>query len=294
MMTEQGECRVVDVFDDRACGLGEGPLWHPDRQELFWVDIPNQKVMSSGVEGQREHRFDEMVSALALIDADTLLLATETGLHSLAIADWTTERLCDIEAGDPETRSNDGRADPWGGFWIGTMSKSAEEGAGAVYRYYRGELHVLVPSITIPNGICFDHGAKLAYFTDSAAKKTWRIALDDDGWPAAEPELFLDFTEDGTTIDGAIIDQQGHILAAIFDGGAVFRISPDGKIVDRFETQTPRSTCPAFGGKNYTDMFVTTAAIGLANVESDCIVHGTTLRFAGCVIGVAEPVFRTN
>ncbi len=285
----KGKCHVIDIYDDRPCRLGEGVLWHPLRDELFWVDIPDRKVMSNGPAGQREHQFDEMVSALGWIDKDTLLLATESGLYKLTIADWATEKLVDIEADQNRTRSNDGRADPWGGFWIGTMSKSAKKGAGSFYRYYKGELRQLITDITVTNGLCFDRERCFGYFTDSAAKTTWRMTLDVDGWPKGEGEIFLDYSAEGTTVDGAIIDKHGHMLAAIFDGAAVQRISPEGTVVETFETQTPRATCPAFGGPDYRDLFVTTAAVGLDEAGQDAIVHGTTLRFAGCVEGTPEP-----
>ena len=279
------------IFDDRRCGLGEGPLWHPERDELFWVDIPKQKLMARGPDGARERHFDEMISALGWIDRDTLLLASETGLYRLAIADWARTPICPIEADNSATRSNDGRGDPWGGFWVGTMGKKADPEAGAIYRLYRGELRRLVERMTIPNGLCFDRARQIAYYTDSALRKTWRLALDGDGWPVGDPELFLDYSGCVTTIDGAIIDRVGHLWCAIFDGSAVLRISPEGKLVERFDTRTPRTTCPAFGGSDFSDLFVTTAAIGLNARSGDAVPHGTTLCFPGVAHGVAEPRF---
>lgn len=280
------------VFDDRICRLGEGPLWHPERHELFWVDIPAQAVLARGSGGARAHHFDEMVSALGWIDRDTLLLASETGLYSLAISDWSRTLLSPIEAENPLTRSNDGRADPWGGFWIGTMDKKAAERGGAIYRYSHGELRRIAGDITIPNGLCFDRTRGIGYFTDSAQRKTWRIALDEHGWPSAEPELFLDYSGSVTTIDGAIIDRDGHLWCAIFDGSAVLRISPAGELVERLETPTPRATCPGFGGTDYSDIYVTTAAIGLEPRAGDAVAHGSTLCFPGVARGAPEPRVR--
>lgn len=282
---------MLDVFDHRICGLGEGVLWHAEREELFWVDIPERRVLCAGIAGQREHRFEEMVSALGIIDREHLLLASESGLHKLAIADWSRELLVGIEADDADTRSNDGRTDPWGGFWIGTMSKSAQDGAGKIYRYYKGELRVLIDSISIPNGHCFDRQRSLAYLTDSKSRQTWRIPLDDDGWPCGEREIFLDNDASGVTIDGAIVDRHGNLFCAIYNGGAVWKMSPDGEMLEELSANTPLTTCPAFGGPNWSDLFVTTGAIGLDPADADAIQHGVTLRFSGCVEGVNEPIF---
>lgn len=281
-----------EIFDARQCGLGEGPLWHPLRSELFWVDIPNRKVLSRGESGGSEFAFDEMVSALGWIDFQTLLLASETGLYRLKIGEWSRRLIVEVESDLSGNRSNDGRADPWGGFWIGTMGKKAEKESGSFYRYFGGELRLQLPGITVTNGLCFDRARGIGYCTDSAKRKTWRLPLDKKGWLAGEPELFLDFSDEEITIDGAIVDNDGYMLAAVFDGAAVLRFSPEGKLTHRFDTQTPRATCPAFGGRDYTDLMVTTAAVGLEPADADQTAHGSTLRFAGCVRGSPEPRVR--
>ncbi|MEP6333662.1 MAG: SMP-30/gluconolactonase/LRE family protein, partial [Anderseniella sp.] len=125
---------MMEVFDSTPCTLGEGPLWHPERGQLFWFDIIGKTLFCR--EGQTLHqwRFDENVSAAGWVDRDTLLIASETGLFRF---DIETGRQClvqTLEADNAATRSNDGRADPWGGFWIGTMGKNAEPKAGAIYR----------------------------------------------------------------------------------------------------------------------------------------------------------------
>ena len=93
----------------------------------------------------RKHfwQFDEHVSAAGWIDHDRLLIASETRLFSFNLATQAQQTVVALEAKDPRTRSNDGRADPWGGFWIGTMGKQAEAGLGGIYRYYQGTLRPL-------------------------------------------------------------------------------------------------------------------------------------------------------
>ena len=120
------------VFDDRPCELGEGPLWHPERQQLFWFDIIGKRLMTR--DGQEPHSwaFDEHVSAAGWVDRDALLLASETGLWRFDLNTADRSLITPLEADNPVTRSNDGRADPWGGLWIGTMGKEAEPGAGSI------------------------------------------------------------------------------------------------------------------------------------------------------------------
>ena len=132
------------VFDDRPCALGEGPLWHPERKQLFWFDIVGKSLMAQAPDAQISWQFSEHVSAAGWVDRDTLLMASETGLWRFDLANGQKELIVPLEADNPVTRSNDGRADPWGGYWIGTMGKNAEKGAGAIYRFWKGELRQLV------------------------------------------------------------------------------------------------------------------------------------------------------
>ncbi|WP_424833849.1 SMP-30/gluconolactonase/LRE family protein [Ruegeria sp.] len=103
------------------------------------------------------------------MDRDHLLIASETGVSSFNLVSRSEETPCDIEAGDPLTRSNDGRAEAWGGFWAGTMSKSGGAGMGTLNRwrpdhYGGGGLRVLKRKMSTPNSICFDHSRDCAYF----------------------------------------------------------------------------------------------------------------------------------
>ena len=97
-------------------------------------------------------------------DQNSLLIASESALEVFDILTGRTDRIVALEADNPKTRSNDGRADPWGGFWIGTMAKDHEKHAGAIYRYYRGELRKLLPNISISNAICFIWSAEKLQF----------------------------------------------------------------------------------------------------------------------------------
>ena len=92
----------------------------------------------------------------------------------------------------PHTRSNDGRADPWGGFWIGTMGLKAEKEAGSIYRFYQGQLNRLHQELTIPNSICFSPDRKFVYFADTRQEKILEQDLDQiHGWPINEPIYLL-------------------------------------------------------------------------------------------------------
>ncbi len=278
------------VFDDRPCALGEGLLWHPERQQLFWFDILGKRLMTRVGDQASEWVFDEHVSAAGWVDWDTLLMASETGLWRFDLNSAQRDLLCPLEADNPLTRSNDGRADPFGGFWIGTMGFDAEPGAGAIYRYYKGELRTLIPEITISNAICFGPDAKFAYYTDTVTKRIMRWELDGtDGWPIGDAELFLDLTQEGLNPDGAVIDAQGNLWNAQWGRARVAAYTPEGAFLRAVEVAGLHSSCPAFGGEDMTTLFCTTARAGLTDAQiSDEPRNGMTFSVSDVAQGQRE------
>lgn len=251
------------IFDDRRCELGEGALWHPARKQMFWFDILNQKLLSQDLDGPREWRFPELASAAGWVTEDVLLIAGERDLFLFDLESEEIETLCLLEQDNPKNRPNDGRADPFGGFWIGTMGKKAEAGAGAIYRYYRGELRQLFAGLTIPNSISFPAGGAFAHFSDTVTGRVMRVVLDADGWPKGMPETFLDLTSLGLNPDGAVIDAEGVLWLAQWGAGRVAAYAPDGNFLRAVEFDAPHTSCPAFAGPNLSALVVTTAQEGM-------------------------------
>lgn len=255
---------MVEVFDDHCCSLGEGPLWHSDRQSLFWFDIDNQVLFEKGLAGVRKgYRFDRTVSAAGVVDESRLLIASEVDLFVFDLENQSQRRLCELEADDNVTRSNDGRADPYGGFWIGTMGYNAEPNAGAIYRYYKGELRKLYSDITISNSICFSPDRKTAYFTDSVVKVIRRVVLDANGWPTGEASDFIDLGKEEFAPDGSVCDAQGRLWSAQWGASRVAVYSDVGELLQAHAVPTSQPTCPAFGGPDLSTLFVTTAGAHL-------------------------------
>jgi sugar lactone lactonase YvrE len=256
--------RAVRIHDDRACALGEGPLWHPERGQLFWFDIHAGRLMWREGDGPRHWDLGRPASAAGWVDRDRLLVATADSLRLLDLTTGAHEEVCPLEADDPRTRSNDGRADPMGGLWIGTMGREAQPEAGAIHRYYRGELRRLWGGITITNAICFDPEGGWACFADTARGLIWRTHLDRAGWPSGEPWVFLDLSGAGLDPDGAACDSGGDVWIAQWGAGRVVRHGPDGGFREAVALPATNVTCPSFGGADLSTLYVTSAATDLA------------------------------
>lgn len=275
----------MQVYDDTVCTLGEGPLWHPTRKELFWFDILSCRLHRKGQHWQ----FDETVSAAGWVDDDTLLIASRTALSRFTISTGAREIVTPLEADNPVTRSNDGRADPCGGFWIGTMGLDAEPGAGSIWRYYNGTLRTVVENVTITNAICFSPDAAWAYYTDTLTRRIMRVALDGDGWPKGSAEVHVDLTDTPHVADGAVVSADGTLWTAQWGSGRVAGYAPDGSFVRDFAVPGVQSTCPAFGGPDLRTLFVTTAAAGLSQTTFiEQPLNGQTFMQETDITGQAE------
>lgn len=278
-----------DIFDRRRCELGEGAFWHPQRQQFFWFDIVSNVLLSQEGGKPLTWAFEENVSAAGWLSADELLIAGETGLQSLHLVSGKREPVAAFPQ-NPILRSNDGRADPYGGFWIGTMGKRSEQEAGAIWRYWRGEFRMIYEGISIPNAICFDAERSLAYFSDTRLKKIWHVRLDTEGWPSDEPELFVDLTGAPHSPDGAVIDAQGNLWNAQWGGRRVACYAPDGQEIAAEYFEATRISCPAFGGTDMQSLFATSACQGMsAEAREAEPLAGMTFERKTTFRGVAEP-----
>lgn len=277
------------IFDNRPCDLGEGPLWHPVRNQLFWFDITGQRMLSVEKGEQRQWRFPEMVSAAGWVDRDMLLIAGERDLFLFDVETEEVQTLVDLEPDLRGNRSNDGRADPFGGFWIGTMGKNAQPGAGAIYRYYQGELRKLYPGITIPNAISFAPDGRTAHFADTVTGRVMRVGLDAAGWPLGQPEVFLDLTAEGMNPDGAVVDAAGLLWLAQWGAGRVAAYAPDGSLVRHVDVDAPHTSCPAFGGPGLSTLYCTTALQDMDAAARAAHPHaGMTFAVEGVAKGQPE------
>ena len=264
------------IYDQTACRLGEGPLWHPQRNELFWFDILGKRLHTKG----RHWQFEDYVSASGWTSDTTLLIATANALRHFDITTGEHRVVTPLEADNSVTRSNDGRADPQGGFWIGTMGIDGETGAGAIYRYYKGELRQLFAQVTISNAICFSPDGQTAFFTDTPTQQIMRVALDTEGWPTGEPALHIDLRGTGFRPDGAVVDASGNLWNAQWGAGRVAGYDPNGTFIESFAFAARQTSCPAFGGDNLRTMFCTSAAVGLTGPEQGKTFAAST-RYTG-------------
>lgn len=256
----------VSVYSEEVCHLGEGPTCDPVTGTVYWFDIVERRMLQkSWPDGPTlVQALPEMASATAFTRDRTQVLLTESGLYIRDRVGGGLILLQPVEAGNPATRSNDARVHASGAFWISTMGKQAETGAGSIYWYREGELRLLFPGISVPNSICFSPAGDIAYYADTRLNRLFRVECDPaTGLPTGEPAVFLDQGGQQGGIDGSVCDAEGLIWNARWGAGALDCYAPDGRHVRRIDIPATRPSCPAFAGPDADRIVVTSAWQGL-------------------------------
>lgn len=256
--------------DVPASLLGESPLWHAGEGALYWCDIPGHRLerwhAASG-----EHRgwdFDTDVACAAPLLGGGLLLALRDGLWTFDPSSGRRQRLCDAPYDPQQERFNDGKADPWGRFWVSTLYEPRDRPAAGLYRFDASGLQRIAGNATVGNGLAWSPDGGTMYWADTQAHRI--DCLDYHGetgqasgrrplaqFPPKEPSQPLDGY--GGRPDGAAVDSEGAYWVAMFEGARLLRLSPGGRVLQAVELPVRCPTMPCFGGPDLRTLFVTTA-----------------------------------
>jgi sugar lactone lactonase YvrE len=286
-MTVQSSLAAQTALTARA-RLGECPVWDPERQRLYWVDIYNHRVHEFNPSTQGDRWFDtgDVVSALVLAQHNRLLLALRDRLAYLHLDSGAVEPLQQLEFSLPGTRFNDGKCDPQGRFWIGTMSE--QPGQGALYRYDTdGSVHTMETGLTTSNGLGWSPDGASFYLTDSHVREIYVYRFEARSGAISDRHVLINFSGDAPEPDGLTIDRRGHIWTALWNGWGIVHFDADGKEIERIQLPVQCPTSLAFGGRNLTDLYITSASVALSQTD---IQRGFQAGDLFCIPGAAEGV----
>jgi sugar lactone lactonase YvrE len=276
MNTPLSDLSVQPILDARA-RLGEGPVWVAAAQTLFWVDVYNHRVHQFDPASGKDRYFNagDVVGALAPAGPDQLIIAQR---HSLAFLNTQTgdiQPLVQLDFPSPsDTRCNDGKCDPQGRFWIGTCSGTP--GAAALYRYDPdGTVQTMETGLTISNGLGWSPDSTTFYLTDSAVHKIYAYDFEPDAGVIRNRRVLIDLSAEAVEPDGLTIDSQGNIWSALWGGWAIACFAPTGQEIGRIKMPVPRPTSLTFGGKDLSDLYITSASVDMTQTElQDCYIAG--------------------
>jgi sugar lactone lactonase YvrE len=248
--------------------LGEGPVWDARTQALWWVDIrlPAVRRYDWRHQATKTYAMPEMVGSLAVRDDGTLLLALKSALVYWNPETGLIDKVAAPEAGRPAQRFNDGKCDPRGRFFAGTMNDTAREPDGTLYRFDGKACEPVRRGITIPNSLAWSPDGRTMYFADSWTREIGAFAYDPDTGAMGARRVFATVAAPAIP-DGATVDAQGYLWCALYDGWKIARFAPDGRVERTIDLPVQRPTSCQFGGPDLDVLFVTSATQKLPDEE---------------------------
>lgn len=287
--------------------LGESPFWHPQEQLLYWVDIAARRILRANLVTGALQRW-AMPSEPGCIapatdngDGGGLVIALRDGIYRAPIWGGELRRLAQAEHDTATTRFNDGRADPLGRFWAGTIYEPRDRALAALYsldcraggaapRLQRqaGDAHTA-------NGLAWSPDAKTLYWSDTPRHVThawdWDASRNvltrqrvfqqfpgkPEGWQAGMPGY-------GGRPDGAAVDAEGNYWCAMYEGRRLLQLSPSGALLADIPVPVQCPTMPCFGGADLRTLYLTSARHGRPAAEL------AALPLSGCVFSMRVKV----
>ena len=259
---------VACVVDCRDV-LGESPVWCPQDQRLYWLDIKG-KTISRFTPGTGEYRqvpVEEEPGSLVLREQGGMVVAFYGGFRFFEPETGAVETIHEVEAETPESRMNDGRCDRQGRFWAGSMDDAMTgRPLGSLYRLDTDlSLHVMEPGIIISNAIAFSPAGETMYFADFGRDTIWAYDLDTETGALSRRRVFAGPESAPGFPDGSTVDAEGYVWNARWNGWCVARFAPDGTLDRTIEMPFQQVTCPMFGGPDLDVLYVTGARVNLAD-----------------------------
>ena len=287
-MAEETQLRVAVAA---PALLGESPVWHPGEQVLYYCDIPGHSLQrfDPATQALAQWSFEAEPASVAPVLGGGLLLAMRDGLWRFDVASGKRKRLAEPPYDMAKERFNDGKSDPQGRFWVGTIYEPREPALASLYCFSAGKLVRRKDSITVSNGLAWSPNGRTMYWSDTKAHTIFAFDFDPASGALANQRVFASFPVKqagqapdtyGGRPDGAAVDAEGCYWVAMFEGQRVLRLSPQGEVIRELRLPVRCATMPCFGGPDLKTLYVTTAREKRPEAEL------AAQPLAGCVLAL--------
>lgn len=251
--------------------LGEGPVWDEVNNCLYWVDIFAGDIHKyvAGTGEQTTFNAGQPVGAVVLRENGGLVAAMKGGFYFVDINNKHVQPIINPEEHLPDNRFNDGKCDAAGRFWAGSMPLSEDHPGGNLYML-DGDLKVSLKEtgVTISNGIAWNSNNTIMYYIDTPTRKIVAYDYDNSTGIIKNKRVVIDATNEQGWPDGMTIDTNGMLWVAFWGGWCVTQYNPHtGQVLQRIPFPAAHITCPTFGGKGLTDLYVTSARKDLSQEQ---------------------------
>jgi sugar lactone lactonase YvrE len=285
----------VSVVAHAQDQVGECPIWCPATSRLYWIDIRAPALRRvSPMDGKVESWIlPEFVGSFAIREAGGFLIALQSGFYRSEEFGGGLSLIHAPEPDLPKNRLNDGRCDPAGRFWVGSMQDFGGPPAGSLYRLDPdGSCHRMLPGLTMPNGLAWTPDGATMYLADSWHGTIRAFPFAVDSGTIGTPRLFVDTTQHPGKPDGSAMDADGCLWSAEYGGWRVVRYARDGTIDRTIKLPVAQVAACAFGGPDLRTLYITTARQKLgAEALASQPLAGAVFAVQPGVAGIPEPRF---
>ncbi len=277
--------------------LGEGAFWNYRTDELYWIDIEGKKLFIYNPESKKNRSFDlpsRPGTVVSSIQKDTAVIALEDGIYFINIKTGKTTLLSDVESKMTFNRFNDGKCDPNGNLWVGSMNLKQDQPTAFLYKIESdGKAFKMIDSITISNGIVWTKDHKTMYYTDTPTGKIMAYDYNINTATISNKRVAVVVPESIGYPDGMTIDENDKLWVGLWNGNAIGNFDPlTGKLIRKIEVPAHNVTSCAFGGKNLDILYITTAAIDMTTKEQQKYPDaGSVFKIKPGVKGVRSDFF---
>lgn len=278
----------VEIAEPTRLRLGEGSLWDPAADRLYWIGIEDRRVLwlEHGTGQAHAVELDTMPGTLVPHRDGRVLLATERGFELLDTATGALTVVAEVERDRADRRMNDGKCDPYGRMLAGTMSIAEPREPGPLYRLEaapdgRSRAVPVLDGLAIPNGLAWPEPDRMWYI-DTPTRSIGLYAYPEHG-PVGPLIRTIDTSDLPGDPDGMTLDADGNLWVAFWGGSSVRCFSPGGALLETVELPVPQVTSVAFGGAALDRLYITTAATGLE--QDGTAPHGALFRCDGLTTG---------
>ena len=254
---------ISEVISD----LGEGPIWSANTNSVTWTDITQNTFHTADIDTGRTMSFGvpSMVGAIAHSKDGGYIAATQKGFARIGV-DGKYSPLHTFLPDD--MRMNDGKVDPSGRFWAGSMALSFERGRGSLYVLEKDNSYrSILDDITLSNGMGWSPDAQYFYYIDSVPGVLKRFDYDLYTGHISNPKDLITFDSSSGIPDGMSMSSDGKIVIALWDGGRIEIYEPSGEKVSEITLGVSRPTSCTFAGPNRDILIVSTASQGIDRAD---------------------------
>ncbi|CDG81940.1 SMP-30/gluconolactonase/LRE family protein [Janthinobacterium agaricidamnosum] len=290
----------IKVVSDSAMQVGESPLWLAKEAALYWVDIDGKAVHRLDTKNGKHQQWTmpSEPSALARHSGGGLVVALRSGFARLDTATGNLTPLTDAPYDTATTRFNDGKVDPAGRFWVGTIYEPRSQPAAEMFVLEKGKIRkAWSGGMTVSNGLGFSPDGTSLYHADTTTHRIDRYDFNPASGALGPAASFQRFSTDkanhyGGRPDGAAVDSQGNYWCAMFEGGRVLQIAPNGDILNEIALPLRCPTMVAFGGPDLRTLYITSASHNRsAEEKAQYPLTGRVLSVRVDVAGREEPPY---